>query len=124
MFLDLLRVQLILKGVMTDEDWYELKKDINFVFNTDNYFWDLKESEILAERMKMLSFIEPYVGKYFSTEYVKSKILKQTEEEIKEIGSQMETDKQRIQAEQAAILAQQQAQQQAQQGQAPEEEQK
>jgi hypothetical protein len=120
MFLDLLRVQLILKGVMTDDDWYELKKDINFVYNTDNYFWDLKESEILAERMKMLSFIEPYVGKYFSTDYVKSKILKQTEEEMKQIGSQMESDKQRIQAEQAAMLAQQQAQQ----GTPPEEEQK
>lgn len=109
-FLDFLRVQLILKGVMTEEDWYELKKDIKFVFNTDNYFWDLKESEILAERMKMLSFIEPYVGKYFSTEYVRSKILKQTEEEIRDIDDQMKIDKQRLQAEQMALMAQQQAQ--------------
>jgi hypothetical protein len=109
-FLDFLRVQLILKGVMTEEDWYELKNDIKFVFNTDNYFWDLKEAEILAERMKMLSFVEPYVGKYFSTEYVRSKILRQTEEEIRGIDEQMKIDKQRLQAEQMALMAQQQVQ--------------
>jgi hypothetical protein len=109
-FLDFLRVQLILKGVMTEEDWYELKNDIKFVFNTDNYFWDLKEAEILAERMKMLSFIEPYVGKYFSTEYVRSKILRQTEEEIRGIDEQMKIDKQKLQAEQMALMAQQQTQ--------------
>lgn len=109
MFLDFLRVQLILKGVMTEEDWHELKTEIKFVFNTDNYFWDLKESEILAERMKMLSFVDPYVGKYFSSEYVRRNVLKQTEEEIKAMDKQMEIDKQRIQAEQMALMAQQQA---------------
>lgn len=109
MFLDFLRVQLILKGVMTEEDWHELKTEIKFVFNTDNYFWDLKESEILAERMKMLSFVDPYVGKYFSSEYVRRNVLKQTEEEMKAMDKQMEIDKQRIQAEQMALMAQQQA---------------
>jgi len=109
MFLDFLRVQLILKGVMTEEDWHELKTEIKFVFNTDNYFWDLKESEILAERMKMLSFVDPYVGKYFSSEYVRRNVLKQTEEEMKAMDKQMEIDKQRMQAEQMALMAQQQA---------------
>jgi hypothetical protein len=108
MFSDFLRVQLILKGVVTENDYNELKKDIRFVFNSDNYFWDLKESEILGERMKTLSFIEPYVGKYFSVDYVRSKILKQTEEEIKVIDNQMAADKQKLQAEQAALAAQQQ----------------
>jgi hypothetical protein len=109
MFLDFLRVQLILKGVMTEEDWHELKTEIKFVFNTDNYFWDLKESEILAERMKMLSFVDPYVGKYFSSEYVRRNVLKQTEEEMKAMDKQMEIDKQRMQSEQMALMAQQQA---------------
>jgi hypothetical protein len=108
MFCDFLRVQLILKGVVTENDWNELKKDIKFVFNSDNYFWDLKEAEILGERMKTLSFIEPYVGKYFSVEYVRTKILRQTEEEIKAIDTQMAADKQKLQAEQAALAAQQQ----------------
>jgi hypothetical protein len=58
----------------------------------------------------MLSFVEPYVGKYFSTEYVRSKILRQTEEEIRDIDDQMQIDKQKLQAEQMALMAQQQAQ--------------
>jgi hypothetical protein len=109
-FSDLLRVQLLLKGVMTDDDWRELKGDIKYQFNTDNYFWDLKESEILAERLKMLSFVDPYIGKYFSTEYVRKNILRQTENEIRDMDKEMEVDRQRIQAEQQALMAQQQAQ--------------
>jgi hypothetical protein len=81
----------------------------------------LKEAEILAERIKMLSIVEPYAGKYFSTDYIRTKILKQTEEEIKEINRQMDIDKEKLQKEQMAILAQQQAM--AMQGMAPTEEQ-
>lgn len=109
LFLDFLRVQLLLKGVMTEQDWQLLKQEIKIVFNTDNYFWDLKESEILAERIKMLSLVEPYVGKYFSTDYIRTKILRQTEEEMKELDKQMEVDRERLQREQMAMMAQQQA---------------
>jgi hypothetical protein len=108
MFLDFLRVQLILRGVVTENDWYEIKNDIKFIFNTDNYFWDLKENEILSERLKMLSFVEPYVGKYFSNNYIRRQILKQTEEDIKLLDEEMSTDRQKAQAEQMALLAQQQ----------------
>jgi hypothetical protein len=115
LFLDTLRVQLLLKGVMTDEDWRQLKTDIKVVFNTDNYFWDLKEAEILSERIKMLSFVEPYIGKYFSTDYVKTNILKYLPEDLIELEKQMQIDRQRIAQEQAAMAAQQAAQ--AQEGQ-------
>ena len=107
--MDLLRVQLLLKGVMTDDDWSELKNEIRFVYNTDNYFWDLKESEILAERLKMLSMVQPYIGQYFSTEYIKRTLLRQTEEEMQLMDKQMQGDRQRMQAEQMAAMAQQQA---------------
>jgi hypothetical protein len=109
LFLDFLRVQLLLKGVMTEEDWHALKQDIKIVYNTDNYFWDLKESEILAEKIKMLSIVEPYVGKYFSTEFIKKRILRQTEEEVLQIDKEMQKDIQRMQQEQLAQMAQQQA---------------
>jgi hypothetical protein len=109
LFLDLLRVQLLLKGVVTDEDWNELKTEIKIVYNTDNYFWDLKEAEILAERLKMISIVQPYIGQYFSSEYVKRKILHQTEEEIQILDKQMQVDIQKMQAQQAAIAAQQMA---------------
>jgi hypothetical protein len=112
MFLDILRVQLLLKGVMTEEDWHQLKIDIKFNFNTDNYFWDLKEAEILAERLKMISIVDPYVGKYFSSAYIRKNILRQTEEDMRSIDKEMEVDRQKMQAEQMALMAQQQAQQQ------------
>ena len=122
LFLDFLRVQLLLKGIMTEEDWNQLKQDIKFVYNTDNYFWDLKEAEILAERIKMLSISEPYVGKYFSTEYIRTKILRQTENEMKQLDKQMELDRERMRQEQMIMMAQQQAMA-AQQGAPPEEQQ-
>jgi hypothetical protein len=109
LFMDTLRVQLLLKGVMTDDDWKHLKSDIKFVFNTDNYFWDLKEAEILAERLKMLSYIEPYIGKYFSTDYVKTNVLKFLPEQLLVLEKQMQVDRQRIAQEQAAMMAQQAA---------------
>lgn len=112
LFLDLLRVQLLLKGVVTEDDWSELRTQLKFIYNTDNYFWDLKEAEIMAERMKMLSMVQPYIGQYYSTEYIRRNVLKQNEEEMKLLDQQMQVDRQRIQAEQAA-LAQQQAAQQA-----------
>jgi hypothetical protein len=97
---------------MTEEDWHQLKIDIKFNFNTDNYFWDLKEAEILAERLKMISIVDPYVGKYFSSAYIRKNILRQTEEDMRSMDKEMEVDKQKMQAEQMALMAQQQAQQQ------------
>jgi hypothetical protein len=109
LFLDMLRVQLLLKGVMTDDDWHSLKSEITVVFETDNYFWDLKEAEILSERLKMISFVDPYIGKYFSTAYIRKNILKQTEEEIQKMDKEMEIDIARMRQEEMAALAQQQA---------------
>lgn len=111
LFYDFLRVQLLLRGVVTEEDWKVLSQKIKFVFNTDNYFWDLKESEILAERIKMLSIVEPYVGKYFSSEFIKRKILRQTDEEIQTIEQQMKIDIEKMRQEQMQqLMMQQQAQ--------------
>ena len=109
LFIDTMRVQLLLKGVVTDDDWRHLKGDIKFIYNTDNYFWDLKEAEILAERLKMISFVDPYIGKYFSSQYVRKNVLRQSEEEMRAMDKEMEVDRQRIQQEQMAAMAQQQA---------------
>jgi hypothetical protein len=109
LFIDTMRVQLLLKGVVTDDDWRHLKGDIKFIYNTDNYFWDLKEAEILAERLKMISFVDPYIGKYFSSQYVRKHVLRQSEEEMRAMDKEMEVDRQRMQQEQMAAMAQQQA---------------
>jgi len=75
---------------MTLEEWEDMKNHIQFDFIADNYFTELKEIEIRNERMNQVNTMDPYVGKYFYVEYMRRQVLKQTEEEIKEIDKQIE----------------------------------
>jgi hypothetical protein len=84
LFVDLLRTQLILKNIITPEDWESMSEHIQFDFLYDNHFAELKESELLTERLNMVSMAEPYVGRYFSQDYLRRKVLRQTDEEIVE----------------------------------------
>ena len=84
MFHDMLRTQLILKNVITPEDWEIMSEHIQYDFLYDNHFAELKDAELLNERLNMVQIAEPYVGKYFSQDYVRRKILRQTDEEILE----------------------------------------
>jgi|TARA_R110000782_G_scaffold80521_1_gene159304 hypothetical protein len=88
-FADMLKTQLLLKGVIALEDWDTFKEHIQFDFLQDGHFTELKNAEILRERLDMLGQIESYVGEYFSKEYVKKKILRMTDEEISEIEGQI-----------------------------------
>jgi hypothetical protein len=92
LILDMLRVQLILKGVMTDEDWKVIREDISLDFVEDNYFAELKEMEILRERMEMLSQVDEYIGKYFSNEWVRRNILRLDDETIKQMQQQIDDE--------------------------------
>ena len=91
--MDLLKTQLILKGVMSIEEWEEMKEHIQFDFIADNYFTELKEIEIRNERMNQVNVMDPYVGKYFSVDYMRRQVLKQTEQEIKEIDKQINSER-------------------------------
>jgi hypothetical protein len=82
MFNDMLKTQLILKNIITPEDWEVMSQHIQYDFLYDNHFSELKEAELLTERLNLLVTAEPYVGKYFSKDYVRRKILRQTDEEI------------------------------------------
>jgi hypothetical protein len=84
MFNDMLRTQLILKNIITPEDWEVMSEHIQYDFLYDNHFSELKEAEIMNERLGMVATAEPYVGKYFSQDYVRRKILRQTDIEILE----------------------------------------
>ena len=84
MFYDMLRTQLILKNIITPEDWKEMSEHIQFDFLYDNHFSELKDAELLTERLNIVATAEPYIGKYFSQDYVRRKILRQTDEEIVE----------------------------------------
>jgi intein/homing endonuclease len=84
MFHDMLRTQLLLKNIVTPEDWDIMSEHIQYDFLYDNHFAELKDSELLNERLNMVQVAEPYVGKYFSKDYVRRKILRQTDQEILE----------------------------------------
>jgi len=82
MFNDMLKTQLILKNIITPEDWNIMEDHIQYDFIYDNHFSELKETELLTERINMAAAAEPYVGKYYSQDYIRRKILRQTDEEI------------------------------------------
>jgi hypothetical protein len=82
MFHDMLRTQLILKNIITPKDWDIMEEHIQYDFLYDNHFAELKDAELLNERLNMVQVAEPYVGKYFSQDYLRRKILRQTDEEI------------------------------------------
>jgi len=82
MFSDMLKTQLILKNIITPEDWDIMNEHIQYDFLYDNHFAELKNSELLNERLTMVATAEPYVGKYFSQDYVRRNILRQTDIEI------------------------------------------
>ena len=92
LFNDMLKTQLILKNIVTPEDWEVLSDHIQYDFVYDNHFAELKESELMNERLGVVAAIDPYIGKYFSLEYVRRNILKQKDEEIIEIDKQMQNE--------------------------------
>lgn len=85
LFLDSLKIQLILKGIINEADWEEISKNIRFDFIEDNHFSEFKDNEILSGRLQLLQTIDPYVGKYFSLSQVRKKVLRLSDDEIKEI---------------------------------------
>jgi hypothetical protein len=92
MFVDMLKTQLILKNIVTPDDWTLMSDHIQFDFLYDNHFAELKESELLTNRLTLAATIEPYIGKYYSTEYVRKKVLRQTDSEIIEIDEQIKDE--------------------------------
>ena len=92
MFNDILKTQLILKGVITPEDWDDMKEHIQYDYLYDNHFTELKNIEMLNEKLNTITAMEPFMGRYFSTEYVRTNILGQSEVEKKELDVQMKDD--------------------------------
>ncbi len=91
-FLDMLRTQLLLKNVVTVEDWEVMTEHIQFDFIYDNHFAELKDKELMEGRLGLLGMVEPYVGRYYSTEYVRRQVLRQKDSEIVEIDEQIEKE--------------------------------
>jgi hypothetical protein len=92
LFMDILKTQLVLKGVIAMEEWDMMKEHIQFDFMQDGHFTELKNAEILQNRLDMLGQIESYVGTYFSKEYVRKQVLRMNDEEIEEVENQIKDE--------------------------------
>ena len=92
MFNDMLKTQLILKNIVTPEDWEKMEDHIQYDFLYDNQFAELKETEMIQGRLGNLAQIETYICKDYSTEFVRKRVLRQTDQEIEEIDMQIEDE--------------------------------
>jgi hypothetical protein len=85
LFDDLLRTQLLLKNIITQDDWVVIKEQINYTYAQDQYFQEMKEAENTRNRLDLLNAANPYVGVYFSKNYIQKNILRMTQEEVEQI---------------------------------------
>jgi hypothetical protein len=92
LFFILLEKQLLLKGVVTRSEWNVIKSQLKFNFIEDNHFAELKNSEVLRERLSLLQDVDQFAGKYYSEAWIRKNVLLQTEEEVEEINSQIEDE--------------------------------
>ena len=92
LFNDILKTQLILKAVITEEDWHILRDHVQYDFLQDGHFAELKDSEMLLERIRIANEVRDYVGKYYSVEYVRKHILKQSDRDIEDIDTQIKKE--------------------------------
>jgi len=92
LFNDLLRTQLVLKAVINEEDWQSIAQKIKYDFIADGHFSELKDAELLRERIALANDVRDYVGKYFSVNFVRRNILKQSEREIVMIDNEIKKE--------------------------------
>ena len=92
LFIDILKTQLILKGIVTEEEWETIRSDISVDFLKDNHFSELKDAELLRERLGTLREIDEYAGRYYSVEWIRKNVLMQTEEDIENIIKQIDSE--------------------------------
>ena len=92
LFIDILKTQLILKGVVTNEEWEDIRSDISVDFLKDNHFSELKDAELLRERLGTLREIDEYAGRYYSVEWIRKNVLMQNDEDIEDIIKQIDAE--------------------------------
>ena len=89
-----LKTQLVLKGICTSQEWEEFRDSIYYEYKKDNNFTELRDAELWQNRLQMLGIVDPFVGRYFSQEWVKKNVLQLTDDEIEEMDKQIESEPQ------------------------------
>ena len=92
LFNDAIKIQLVAKGVIREDEWAHLKKDVRYDYMKDNAFAELKDSELLNNRLQALQLIEPYIGKFYSVDWVKKHVLRMSEDQIEDIQDQIDKE--------------------------------
>ena len=92
LFNDILRTQLVLKGIINEEDWQGVRDSITYDFLQDGHFAELKNTELMRERLQLANEMRDYIGKFYSVSYVRKNILKQNEREIEDIDNQIKKE--------------------------------
>ena len=91
LFDDILRTQLLLKNIITEDDWKKMKEYVSYDYQKDSHFTELKEAEILRERINTLEQMDQFVGKYYSEEWIRKNVLRQSEQEIADIDNEIKS---------------------------------
>lgn len=92
LFNDILRTQLILKGIINEDDWYTMRDTIQYDFLQDGHFAELKQTEMLRERLALANEMRDYIGKFYSVQYVRKSVLKQNDREIEDMDIQIKKE--------------------------------
>ena len=92
LFNDILQTQLILKGIIAPEDWEDMEEHIQYDFLFDNHFNELKQQEMMLQRMNLVAQMDPFLGKYFSVDYIRRQVLQQSDKDMKEMDKQITSD--------------------------------
>tara|TARA_R100001224_G_scaffold65959_1_gene39677 strand:- start:35 stop:484 length:450 start_codon:yes stop_codon:yes gene_type:complete len=92
LFNDLLRTQLILKGIINEDDWFNVRDTLNYDFIQDGHFAELKNTEMARERLQLANEMRDYIGKFYSLRYVRKNVLKQNEKEIEDMDNQIKQE--------------------------------
>jgi len=93
LFHDILKTQLILKNIVTPEEWESMSDHIQYDYLYDNHFAELKDAELMQERLGLVATADPYIGKYYSIDYIRRRILRQTDSEINEEDKLMDAER-------------------------------
>jgi len=93
LFFDLLKTQLLLKGIIVEEDWNKIKEKLSIDYKRDNYFSELKDFEIMNSRMEMLGKIGEFIGRYYSEKWIRNNILRQSDDEIDKMDLEIAQEK-------------------------------
>ena len=93
LFHDILKTQLILKNVITPQEWEQMSDHIQYDYLYDNHFAELKDAELMDDRLGLVASADPYIGKYFSIDYIRRKILRQNDMDIAEQDKLMEAER-------------------------------